>query len=544
MVSNYGPRDRWLFPAAVILVLPPFILPLYNPDLFWHLSSARWIIEHAAFPREDFLSFTKAGEPWTDFEWLSQLILYGAHRGGGLAALWLLKNILLLASLILTLRTLDLYGARGPIRAAAMAVWGALNMAHSDIRPDLFSKAIFSGLFLVLERDRLRGRSSPALWGALPAVFAVWANLHAAFPIGLALLGCYALSDALEGRRRQAAARAGLIGICALATAANPYGLGAHEVLLRHWAERDLVVRYIQEWGPTTFTKAGHLPFWPALAAVLGLLAFGGAPAGPAFAVLYLGYSAANHTRLGSYFAVPAIPLIALLAGRRLPREPRAAFLALALALAGYQVWALGRVSLGGVFDGVFVPRGAAEFLDRERSAFERLRVYNPWEWGGYLGWRLAPWHKVFGDGRYIFHQQLPEVQEAVTSPGNCRRFLERRGLGAALVRNYGSSVRTVKKYRDGSEKVFWRPWYLSYFPREDWALAYWDRQALLFVRRAEVDPGWLSAREYRYVRPGDDAAFEEAIRLKDIPLDAVDKERARHERDLRDFAWMDPRLR
>lgn len=545
MVSNYGLKDRWLFFLAAVLALPPLLLPLYNPDIFWHLSSARWILEHAAFPREDFLSFTKAGRPWVDFEWLSQLVFYGAHRAGGVGALWVLKNLLLVLSLFFTVKTLDLHGVRGPLKAAAIAAWGALNMAHADIRPDLISKAIFSGLFYFLERERLGLGRFPGGWFGLPAVFALWANFHAAYPMGLALLFFYALGDAVERRRKAALARVGLTALCVLATAANPYGVGAHEVLRQHWAERELVKRFIQEWGPTTFTRAGHVPFWPMLAAVLALLARGGAPAGAALGVLYFGYSAVQHTRLGSYFAVLAIPVAAAQAARFLSLEKaRLAFLGVVLLLGGYYPWALGRLSLGKFFDGVFVPLGAAEFLDRERETVSRLRVYNSWEWGGYLGWRLAPWHKVFGDGRYIFHQQLPEVQEAVSSPEKCRAFLERHDLGAALVRNMGSAVRTVKRYQDGSEKVFWRPWYLSYFPKDRWALAYWDRQALFFVRRDAVPADWLSAREYRYVRPGDDAAFEEALRLKEIPADAVDRERARHDRDLQDFAWMDFRLK
>ena len=40
----------WL--AAALLSLPAFLSPLYNPDLFWHLSAARRIVERIIQARD------------------------------------------------------------------------------------------------------------------------------------------------------------------------------------------------------------------------------------------------------------------------------------------------------------------------------------------------------------------------------------------------------------------------------------------------------------------------------------------------------------
>ena len=168
-----------------------------------------------------------------------------------------------------------------------------------------------------------------------------------------------------------------------------------------------------------------------------------------------------------------------------------------------------------------------------QEPALAPLRLFNQWEWGGYLAWRLRPWLRVFADGRYIFHGLLQEVAAAAESPERWQAFLDRRRLNAALVPNRAASMESLRRYPDGSTKPFQRPWYLFYFPRERWALVYWDEQALLFVERAVVPKPWLAAHEYRWLRPRDEAAFAVARSRGEISDNALASERARHSAEL-----------
>ena len=47
---------------------------LNDGDTWWHLAAAEWIINHQAAPHADPFSYTRAGAPWLDHEWLSQAI--------------------------------------------------------------------------------------------------------------------------------------------------------------------------------------------------------------------------------------------------------------------------------------------------------------------------------------------------------------------------------------------------------------------------------------------------------------------------------------
>jgi len=414
-------------------------------------------------------------------------------------------------------------------RAAGLVLWAAGVFTHADIRPDLFSVLFFSTVLYFLESRRLgKFKIGPRHLLGLFVLFALWTNFHAGFAFGLMLLAFYALE--LPPREIiPAAVSAGAGTLC------NPYGMGPYRVMLDHWTLRGDLARYITEWQPITWRNAYHWPFWPILflCCLLPLLrARKKLPWGLVAATFYFAYMALNHSRLASYFNVLAVPLIFCL-GRDLgalkSRWAKPGLLGAGVIYGGYMAWVLTHFSWVSLFNDQYVPRAAAEFMARQKETVVGLRTYNPWEWGGYLGWRLAPEHKVFADGRYIFHHQLAEVGEATGSAEQGQALLARYGIEAALMRNVESRVATTKVYPDGKTKNFLRPWYLSFLPKERWALVYWDAQALFFVDRRRVSKKWLEAYEYRYVRPYDEAAFEEAMRLKEIPVARVKLEQDRH---------------
>lgn len=533
-------HPAWTWAAAAALAAPCLALPAYNPDVFWHLSAGRWIAQNHAVPRVDFLSFTAAGAPWSDFEWLSQVLFYAAHRLGGLTALWGLKVALLLACARFVDRILRLHGLPRFFRAVAVVVWSAGMLPHSDIRPELFSLVLFLGVLFLLEKQRLAlVRTSWSLAAGLILLFSAAANLHAGFVFALMLFAVYTIAEPLSGRPWPRAPA--VWGLAALAgTFCNPYGWGPYLVMLDHLRQR-AALSFIQEWQPMTVSNWFHWPFWVILVAFLFVLhRLRRRPLLPVAAVLaslYFGFSAVAHARMGAFFfacAVPAGFLIADAAGW-LVVAARARRLAASLALVYVLFLAatLPRISWG-AFDHRLVPRQAAEFMAAESGALLSLRLYSPWEWGGYLGWRLSPWYKVYWDGRYLFHDRLPEAARASLGAASWQEYMDDQGLNGALLNNLDLRFPTQKAYPDGSRKQFLRPWYLQYMPRERWALVYWDRQVLFFVARRSVDARWLAAHEYRYVRPKDEAAFEEALRLGEIPKAAVAAEEQRHLQETR----------
>jgi len=490
------------------------------------------MLQHGMWPRQDWLSFTAAGAPWVDFEWLSQLIFGAAWKVGGFLGLWLLKAFLMLAAwqglnALLKLHRIPVHG-----RAAALVLWSAGAMAYSDIRPELFSLLALAALIWGLESLRLGKRRFD--WKAATAtlvLFALWANLHSGFVLGLLVLAVYAAASPQI---------APLIFAAGLGTLINPYGPSPYRVIWAHAQASSELTLYIKEWHRMSWANPLFWPFWP-LAVLLSFCLIERLWRGRrreipwplASAALILGAGAWAHERAYAYFNLAGAAAVCLLAWQARETLLRRAVGAACLAAAVFIFWLAPRIYHQDVFQPSFVPRPAAEFMDRERAAIEPLRVYNPWEWGGYLGWRLSPWYKVFGDGRYIFHAQLPREARATVSGEQWQRFLADENLDGALLQNLGWTVPTVRKYPDGTTKAFERPWYLSYMPRERWALVYWDDQALIFILRDAAAKDWLAAHEYRYARPGNDAAYADALSRGEIPKGAALAEQARHKTEL-----------
>ena len=503
----------WAFALALVVLC----LPVFNPDVFWHLSAARWMLAHGAIPRTDSSTFTAYGTTWIDFEWGTQLVWYAAHALGGLWALWVLKVLLLAAAFWPVDGLLRDKKASAAARAGALALWLAAMLAQADLRADLISACFFAVLLRRLEN----GRAS-FLFGF--GLFALWANLHAGFVLGFGLYAAAALAARLEVRTPPESLGAEAAG-AALGSLINPYGAGLYRVLFAH-ASEPAVTRFVMEWRAPSEHNAFQFPLLAAILLTLAL-AWPASRRGSKFllgAMFATACAAAFSARFGAYFAGAA----AMFLFAAFPR-PRAAFVAAGLAAATAMLIPIRGRLHAPPYDDIYVARRAADFVAREQGTFAGLRLFNQYEWGGYLGWALGPDGRVFGDGRYLFHTQLAELQDALTSPDALAEMARRRGLDAFMIRNSGESEKSTRVYPDGTSREFLRPWHIYFFPREHWALVYWDDQALVYVDRAKVPAAWLAAHEYHWLRPGDEPARADALARGEIPRAALDAETARH---------------
>lgn len=515
--GNAAPIEGALRAWAYALALVVFCLPLYSPDLFWHLNSGRWILEHFAVPRVDSFSFTLAGAPWLDFEWGTQIIWRCAELVGGLRALWVIKFILLFAAFVPVDALLRDERANETARAGALALWISGIAAQADLRADL-SSAIF---FAILLRRLHRGKGS-FLFGFI--LFALWANLHAGFALGLVLYAIKLFAARLSRTNGDGNVKAELCG-AVFGSVVNPYGLGIACVFLSH--ATTATGRLIMEWGAPHWGQILQRPVIAALVVTLaaGLAARARAPRFLSLAAAATGAATILSARFGIYFAAAGAALVFT----AFPR-PRATFVAFELLAATILPWpAFAGARWGADFDDRLVARRACDFVARERNDLSGLRLFNMYEWGGYLGWRLGPDGRVFGDGRYLFLDQLGDTSAALDSPEALASFVERERLDGLIIRRFPQTVATERVDKDGSRRAFQRPWYWSFLPRARWALVYWDEQALVFVDRAKAPAPWVAAHEYRWLLPGDEAALTDARSRGEVPEATLVAEAVRH---------------
>lgn len=525
-----------------------FFLPVINPDIFWHLSAGRYTLAHFGPPRADFLSWPLAGRAWVDFEWLPQLIYFLLYKAGGFKALLFFKALLLALTLLVFRASLLLYGRRAAL-PLSLPFFAAAILPNSDLRPENFTLLFFSLTLYGLEAARLYGLPSGARFKAGVFVFfALWTNIHAGYLYGLALAGLYAGGElfreelpfiygrapfALPGK---SAGYLELFLIGLAASLANPYGWKIYSVILNHQKYIDTLQEHIQEWTTFDLANAYQWPYIIALAGVMGCLVFfllrRRYVVYTHFACLmYFLWASANHARHIPFFIITGLVFTLSLPWSGLPvsRPRRAAALGAAALCLGATFWFYNAFIwtqyTGKVTMFRWGSEGLASFLKANKTELSGLKIYNEWGWGGWLGWELGPAYKVFIDGRYLFHDRISETVNARSGTANWQNLVDKYGLELVLITPDGQKVAVKQKLADGRPVMLWRPAYLFYLPRRDWAVVYWDLSVAALVRRSAVPRGWLAEHEYGYLRPDDTLNLVLPMLAGDIPGRALKRE-------------------
>lgn len=189
--ASAGWRER-LFPAVSFHVVLTLILlalvfalsrrGISDPDIWWHLHNADYLVRQHNLPRADMYSFTVPGHAWINHEWLAELPYYFAWCALGLGGI----NAVMFAVLALIfLGLLYLcYRETGHYKASIVAGWFAVFLGSVSFGPRtiLFGYAYLVLLLIVLQRFRQTGRAP--LW-LIPPLFCLWVNTHGSWFIGL-----------------------------------------------------------------------------------------------------------------------------------------------------------------------------------------------------------------------------------------------------------------------------------------------------------------------------------------------------------------------
>src|ERR1700674_5201012 len=214
----------WLQLAVLYLALPAWQMRGdVDPDFWWHLRTGKLIFD-SGIPRHDVFSWTAAGRPWVAHEWLSEAIMYAVESMFGYIGNILVFDAAAIGALVVMYALARRAGAGTRVLFLLMLLSVVMLSYAAAVRPQLFSWLFFAIFVFLLERDYQR-RPVP-LW-LLPALMALWVNLHLGFVYGLVLvalwaasLACASLHDTTVDLKRPL-----LIGVgCLAATMLNPHG--------------------------------------------------------------------------------------------------------------------------------------------------------------------------------------------------------------------------------------------------------------------------------------------------------------------------------
>ncbi|MGA7522469.1 MAG: hypothetical protein WBW84_08295 [Acidobacteriaceae bacterium] len=238
------------------------VTAIADPDIWWHLRDAQLLLRSGHFIRADALTYTVAGKPWINFEWLADLPYYFAYRTFGDVGVYVVL-FLTAGAILVGIYYLGCLRSGNCKAAFPAAVLGFL-LASVSLGPRTL---LFGWLFLVIELAILwnyqRGRDYTL---ALPPLFLLWINTHGSWFIGFALFGVWFACGLVQFKRGYVIARRfspaqfrRLIPVAAATFAllfVNPYGWRLVAYPLDVAFRQKLTLQYIAEWATLDFHSA------------------------------------------------------------------------------------------------------------------------------------------------------------------------------------------------------------------------------------------------------------------------------------------------
>lgn len=411
--DEYAPvlASAMLFAVPALMCL--FAASASDTDVWWHLRTGEWILQHHAVPQVDPFSASMAGKPWQAYSWLFELIIVKLFQHFGLVGIVAYTTAMVLV-ITVALQHLVRRLQSDFTLVAVLTFAACFSLIHLYTpRPWMFTILFFTLELDILMHARKTGRLRELLW--LPLIFALWSNIHIEYIDGLLVLGL-AFAESLLARwcstattRVKPTWMGTALLVCVLATFANPYG----------WRVYSVVFDYSSRLATTgsalnRVSELQAMPFRDFLDYLLLALALGSAAAlawHRRFALFEIGLllfaavvSFRSQRDIWVMAAVAAAILASCIVSKRppvpLPRfaTPLSVLGAALILLAGFRVFHVTNARLQTKMADT-LPVHAVEAIQANGYAGP---LYDDYNWGGYLIWALRM--PVSIDGRAAFY--------------------------------------------------------------------------------------------------------------------------------------------
>ena len=493
-----------LFILALLYAFAAGLRTLGDFDLGWQLATGRWIVQHGKIPFTDVFSYTASGTEWI-YPVLSQLLLYLTYVIGGFGLLSWLGAAACVSTVALLLRRSSVIGVILGVASVPLIA------ACTPPRAEMFTAVLFAAFVNLLWHYHQSGEGP--LW-LLPVLMCLWVNLHLGFIAGLAMCGAYVfleLEDAIASSRRLGAWRrlkdaAPWLLATLAATLVNPWGWRIYAAIERQRSIAQTHSLWIWEWQglrltPTALAKAfawrdpDSAVLWLIFAASIAVLcALARRNFVPAILLASAIYLVIHAIRMEACFASLTVvtggtiwsqSLSAVHKNRTAARFTMSArSWALAVITSVVVITCFVGVrsfdlitnrlylrtpfafSTFGAGQSWWPPEQAAAFVVKEKLP---RNLFNDFNTGGFVVWRLAPGYPDYIDGRSVpFGGSLllrnSSLLEQALDSAEWSSEADTRGIKSMLLSmdfEAGNALRSLGSYCDAQG---WRPVFLDAF--------------------------------------------------------------------------------
>ncbi len=517
-IKTSGILQRLAIIALALLLLAviaqEYTAPLLDGDIFWHLKYAEQMIARGTLiPDHTLYSWTPTNNDTIYCTWLSDFTLYGLYQIGGFGALFALRYFcvaLCCTLLLLFARTRSVRSALPALTVIFISLTAIV--AGTIIKSEIFSLVAFNLLVFVcvMGRNADRAGNDPRPWFlSVPVILTVWVNAHGGFIFAAPFLIAYFSGAALT---RWLAADCALswrglrmlligFGLCGLVVFLTPYGWRYPAQLVGDFAFHS-GPRVGEAWNAayqrvfaakwSVISEEGIM-MAAALAGLMTLawrkfrqLDWGLLLAVAFYVPLYLDFIRTTFyvAVVFGYLALDLIGVIdqkASAPARSKPvtrswrtRATNAGF-AIILFVATGSAWHNSHKISSGEWIGFGVsyinPVVESDFLAQSRLGPD---LYNVFDSGGYLLWRLDPAYKVMIDPRFFPYKDWFDDLYAFSNGQQFDQFLKKYSAHTAVI--------------DLDRAPLWT----NFLQSKDWRLVFYGPTSAIFVDNSISDERYV----------------------------------------------------
>ena len=415
-------------------------------DIGRHLKIGEIIWQTKIVPATNLFSFTEPDFPFLNHHWLSEAIFYKLHDWFGFMGLILIKALLILAAFAFLFSIVKNRGKFWPILISFLLSIFVF-ISRTEVRPEIFSFVILAFFLFVLFRAKYssrsdlknpqgrtldtEGRTLNLLW-LLPVAELLWVNLHIYFFIGPFLLAAFLVDQFFTKRFDLGSAKRSNLGkliliflLTSLATLINPHGLAGALVpfnILKEYGysivENQTLSFLASFFGFNLFIFAFKLSVGVLLASFVLTLKKVQQRIFEILISVFFIYAGFKMLRNLPLYALASFPVLAFLLTdiqNSITKVRPGGFLrsnlvsnVFKLATAVFLIFMIfftatnsfyERLSLSRAF-GLAIPDGLERATDFVKENKIKGPMFNNFDIGGYLIWKLYPDEKVFVDNR------------------------------------------------------------------------------------------------------------------------------------------------
>jgi hypothetical protein len=413
----------------------------FDGDLPRHLVVGQLIRERRSIPLTDEFSFRTEGFASIPHEWLSQVVFSTAYELLGLGGVVLLTALIVTAVWSIVFHEANRRAKSLFISLFLTALGFAASMIHVMPRPHIVTYLLTALWIVVLERI-LMGRPKHWIW--LPILMLLWVNMHGMFVLGVIVWGIYVLGSFLDNPGTawisKPATRSLLLGglLSLFSTFLSPSGASIWKAITSLGSNSYITSR-IPEYQSPNFHIPETWPFILLLGVVILAFARNNQKNSWTTILMTLAFTAiALYTsRMIPVCAIVLVPIAAKALGAWLRQEyPASRFSQMERNFStinersGGWVWmvvlllvvgavfrsggSIDATGTGNHFDGRFFPVQAVDWLNQNP---QYGHMFNEFDWGGYLLFKLSPPQQIFMDGHtHIYGEALTREYETVIS--------------------------------------------------------------------------------------------------------------------------------